>query len=263
MNCFSYTVSLRLKNRQLGSKIKVGAVSYLNTKPLLYGIENSPVFNDIELVTNYPSELAKMLSSGEVDVALLPVAAIPTIENAEIIGDYGIAADAKVASVALFSQVPIDNIEKVYLDYQSRTSVKLTEVLFGDYWKKDVEFISAPEDYIDKINGNIAGVIIGDRALSQLERFAHIYDLSEVWKEYTGLPFVFAVWVANKKLPYEFVKAFNEANAHGVEHIDIVAKQNRFSDFNLNEYYTKYIHYKIDEEKKRGMNKFLELINTF
>lgn len=253
---------MRLKNRQLGSKIKVGAVSYLNTKPLLYGIENSIVYNDIELSTDYPSLLAAKLSSGEIDMALLPVAAIPFVKNAQIVGDYGIAADGKVASVALFSSVPISDVKRVYLDYQSRTSVKLTEVLFKNHWKKNIEYIDAPENYIGNIQDSTAGVIIGDRALEHLKMFPYVYDLSEEWKQFSGLPFVFAVWVANKKLPDEFIKSFNEANAYGIDNTDIVVQQNNFKHFDLHEYYTKYIHYRIDEEKKKGMNKFLELIHS-
>jgi chorismate dehydratase len=244
----------------LSAKIKVAAVSYLNTKPLLYGIERGAIINDIDLQLDYPSNLAKDLQAGIIDVALLPVAAIPFIPNAQIITDYGIAANGKVASVAIFSQVPIDEIKTVYLDYQSRTSVRLAQLLFKEHWKKEVVFKPATENYIDYINGTTAGIIIGDRALKQLTNFEYIYDLSAAWKDYTGLPFVFATWIANKELPVEFIEAFNAANAEGLQHIDEIVASTPFPYYDLHEYYTQNIHYKIDIEKKKGLNKFLELI---
>jgi chorismate dehydratase len=246
----------------LNSKIKVAAVSYLNTKPLLYGIERSPVMNDIELIVNYPSELAKSLQDGSIDMALLPVAAMPGIAGAHIVSDYGIASDGNVASVAIFSQVPMEEITAVYLDYQSRSSVRLAQLLLEKHWKKEVIFKPAPENYIEYINGTNAGVIIGDRALKQLDNFEYIYDLATAWKEFTGLDFIFAAWIANKELPAGFLKAFNEANAVGLQHIDEVVAENPFPYYSLKKYYTENIKFYLDDEKKKGLNKFLALIKV-
>lgn len=248
------------KSNQLEPKIKVAAVSYLNTKPLLYGIERSEVMNDIDIVLEYPAQLAQSLNEGKIDLALLPVAAIPFIKGANIISDYGIAADANVVSVALFSQVPIEDIKTVYLDYQSRTSVRLTRLLFEQYWKKEVTFLPAEPDYINHIAKDTAAVIIGDRALQQLNNFAYVYDLSVAWKALTGLPFVFAAWVANKELPAAFKKQFNKANAYGLQHIDEVVAENYFPEYNLKTYYTENIHYLLDAEKHKGLNLFLSMI---
>lgn len=217
---------------------------------------------DIELSMDYPAKLAEELNNGEVDVALIPVAAMPGIKDAEIISEYGIAADGKVASVALFSRVPIEEIEEVYLDYQSRTSVLLAQVLFKYHWKKEVAFKKSEEGYINQIIDNTAGVIIGDRALEQLNNFAHVYDLAEEWKNFTGLPFVFAAWVSNRQLPSAFINSFEQANAAGLEKIDLIVKDTVFTHYDLRKYYKEHIHYHIDEEKKKGLNKFLELIQT-
>lgn len=244
----------------MNSKIRVAAVSYLNTKPLLYGIERSHLINDIELILNYPSQLAQSLQNGVIDLALLPVAAIPTINNARIISDYGIATDGNVVSVALFSQVPIDDIKTVYLDYQSRTSVRLAQILLAEHWKKNVEYRQATEHYIDYINGPNAGVIIGDRALQQLHNFPYIYDLSAAWKAYTGLDFVFAAWVANKDLPKGFIDRFNGANATGFHHLPEIIAANPFPYYDLHTYYTENIKYVLDEQKKKGLAKFLEMV---
>ncbi len=121
--------------------------------------------NDIELVADYPANVAGALQRGDIDLALLPIAAIPTIPGANIVSDYGIAADGNVASVCIFSMVPMEEIETVYLDYQSRTSVRLAQLLLEKLWKKTVVFKPATENYIDYINGTTAGIIIGDRAL--------------------------------------------------------------------------------------------------
>ncbi len=248
------------KNRALSVKIKVAAVSYLNTKPLLYGIERSEVMNEMELLLDYPANLAQSLQKGEIDMALMPVAAMPGIPGARIVSDYGIAADDNVASVCIFSQVSIEEIETVYLDYQSRTSVRLAQLLLEKHWKKEVIFKQAPENYIEYINGSTAGVIIGDRALKQLSNFEYIYDLATEWKAYTGLPFVFAAWIANKELPSAFLNAFNAANAEGLKHIDEVVAENPFPYYDLKTYYTENIHYLLTPEKKSGLQKFLELI---
>jgi chorismate dehydratase len=249
---------LRAKLNHL-NKIRVGAVSYLNTKPLLYGIKRHPVINDIELIEDYPSKVAQMLIDDEVDVGLIPVAATLRLKEWNIVSDYCIGSNGTVASVCIFSEVPMGEVEKVYLDYQSRTSVNLARVLLKEHWKKEVEFIDATgEDFRDQIKENIAGVVIGDRALEQRSKSKYIYDLGEAWKDHTGLPFVFAAWIANKKLPEQFVDAFNEANALGLRNIDEVVKENPFIHYDLKKYYTACVSYPLNDDKKRGMELFLK-----
>ncbi|RYZ28292.1 MAG: hypothetical protein EOP49_41570 [Sphingobacteriales bacterium] len=244
----------------MNHKIKVSAVSYLNTKPLLYGIERHGVMESIDLTLEYPALIAQHLREDTTDVGLVPVAAIPTIPNARIISDYGIGADGDVASVCIFSKVPIESVERIYLDYQSRTSVRLAQVLLKHYWKKEVTLLQAPDDYIGLIEGNTAGVIIGDRALLQLDSFPYVYDLAAYWKTFTGLPFIFAAWVANKDLPEAFINQFNEANAAGLQHIDAVVAENPFPGYDLQVYYRQNIQYALTEDKKKGLALFLEYL---
>ncbi|HEY0039257.1 MAG TPA: menaquinone biosynthesis protein, partial [Flavisolibacter sp.] len=207
------------------NKIRVGAVSYLNTKPLLYGIKRHPIFNSIDLVEDYPAKIAHLLVEDKIDVGLIPVAATTKLSSWYIVGEYCIGADGPVASVCLFSEVPIENVETVLLDYQSRTSVNLAKILLNEHWQKKVNFIDATgEDYRKKIKGSTAGVVIGDRALEQRQYNKYIYDLGQEWKAFTGLPFVFAAWISNKKLPASFEEQFNEANAMGLRHIADVVK---------------------------------------
>ena len=216
--------------------------------------------DEIDLLVDYPAHLAQSLKDDDIDMALLPVAAMPLIPNARIVSDYGIAADGNVASVAIFSHVPMEEIESVFLDYQSRTSVQLAQVLLKHYWKKDVQLLEATPDYIASIHGNTAGVIIGDRALEQRPNFEYIYDLAGAWKDWTDLPFVFAAWVANKELPAEFLVRFNVANGQGLDHIDEVVIANPYSAYDLQTYYRQNIHYYLDEQKKAGLKKFLSYL---
>jgi chorismate dehydratase len=244
-------------------KIRVGAVSYLNAKPFLYGIKSHRVLNDIELVEDYPSKIAHMLVEDELDLGLVPVAATRMMKEWYIVGDYCIGSNGAVASVCIFSEVPMEEISKVYLDYQSRTSVSLSRILLKEYWKKEVEFIdTSGEDFRNKIKGTTAGVIIGDRALEQRSRSTYIYDLGEAWKAHTGLPFVFAAWISNKPVPQGFIEDFNKANESGLHMIDKVIADNPFPFYDLDVYFRECVSYRIDEEKRKGLGLFLEKLSN-
>ena len=241
---------------------RIGAVSYLNTRPLLLGMEQSPFKDRIDLIKSYPAKIAQDLLEGTIDIGLVPVAIMPLLSSPQIVSKYVIGTEGEVASVALFSQVPMEQVECVYLDYQSRTSVALAKVLLTQYWKKEVAFIAATEGYIDQISGTTAGVIIGDRALASLSRFEHVYDLGLAWKQHTGLPFVFAAWVANKPIPSEFMEAFDAANGYGLDHLEDVIALIPASEqvYDLHKYYTLNISYVLTPEKRAGLAQFLEAL---
>ena len=242
------------------NKIRIGAVSYLNTKPLLYGIKRSEIINDIDLIEAYPSKIAQMLLDDTIDIGLVPVAVLNNLKNYYLISDYCIGAVNDVASVSLFSHLPIDKIETVLLDYQSRTSVALTKVLLKYYWKKEVKFLEARENYINEIKGTTAGVIIGDRALEHRNDFEYNYDLATNWISFTGLPFVFATWVANKPIDEIFIKVFNAANKAGLDHIDEVVNEIDFPFYDIKKYYTENISYNFDDKKKIALELFLKYL---
>jgi chorismate dehydratase len=254
------TFAAKIKLNALERKIRVGAVSYLNTKPLLYGIERSPVIDQITLITEYPSRIADMLLTDEIDIGLVPVAIIPKMKEYYFNTQYCIGSDGPVASVCLFSEVPVHEIKTVLLDYQSRTSVALTRILFAKHWNLNPAFIPGSDDFQNLIGGQTAAVVIGDRALLQRKKSAYVYDLGEAWKTMTGLPFVFAAWISNKKLDADWVSDFNEANAKGILHIPEVIQSIQSADFDLEEYFTKYLNYEFDEEKKKGLDLFLRLL---
>ena len=239
-------------------KIRVAAVSYLNTKPLIYGFEKGLMNDKIELITDFPASIADMLINDEVDISLVPVATIPLLKEYHIITDYCIGTNGNVASVCLFSDVPLTEIKIILLDYQSRSSVGLLKVLVKDFWKLDVELIGGTTGYEEKIKGTTAGLVIGDRAFIQRKKSNYIYDLGTAWKEMTGLPFVFAAWIANKKLPENFIKSFNAATGEGFKHLPEIIVANPYQHYDLNEYYTKNINFNLEEEKRKGLEEFLK-----
>lgn len=242
-------------------KIKVGAVSYLNTKPLLYGIKRAEkLMEQVELIEEYPSKIAGMLVDGTIDVGLVPVAIIPKLQEWNILPGYCIGAESDVASVCLFSEQPIEEINRILLDYQSRSSVNLCKILLKYYWQKEVVLEDAGLDFREQIKGTTAGVVIGDRALEQRKISPYIYDLAGTWKAMTGLPFLFAAWIANKKLPDDFITLFNEANAVGLNNLDAVIAENPYSTYSLKTYYTENISYQLTEDKKKGLELFLKLL---
>ncbi len=239
-------------------KIRIGAVSYLNTKPLLYGIHrDAELMQQITLTEDYPAAIAQQLINDDIDAGLVPVAIIPKLKQHYIITDYCIGAIDNVASVCLFSDVPVLQVKKVLLDYQSRTSVALTKILLRSYWKHRPVLEDAKADFRDHITGTTAGVVIGDRAFEQRLRSAYIYDLAAAWKAYTNLPFVFAAWVANKPLPENFIRQFNQANAVGLRHIADVIAGLSSPYYDLNTYYTKNISYTLDDAKRKGLERFI------
>ena len=252
---------MRGKINQL-KKIKVGIVDYLNTMPLLYGIRQSPVIDSIELVHDYPSNIASLLLEGKIDIGLVPVAILPVLKEYHIYTDYCIGCNGPVASVCLFSDVPIQEVETVLLDYQSRTSVELLKILLRDYWKITPTLVDTTSDYRSSIKGTTAGLVIGDRSFEQRKSSEYAYDLGAAWKEYTGLPFVFAAWISTAMLDDNFVKPFNEANRVGLDNINTVSENYTNDLFDMNEYYTKYVSYSLDAEKRKGLKRFLELLRT-
>ena len=246
------------KLAELDKRIRVGAVSYLNTRPLLYGLKRSGLMDKIDLVEDYPARIAALLLNDEIDVGLVPVVTIPKLKEAHIITDYCIGTDGEVASVALFSEVPIEEVTRLLLDYQSQTSVNLAKLLLKEYWQQELVLEDTKEDFRSHIRGTTAGIVIGDRALEQRKISAYTYDLGAAWKAHTGLPFVFAAWVANKSLPDDFINAFNHANGYGVVHIAEVVAENPYPVYDLTKYYTQNISYRLDNAKREGLALFLQ-----
>lgn len=251
-----FTLTLRVKLKEL-DKIKVGIVNYLNTLPLIYGLKSDSLLDKMEMEGNYPSKVAQQLINGEIDLGLVPVAIIPFLKEYHLVGTHCIGATEPVASVGIFAECPIEEVETLLLDYQSKTSVALAQVLLKHYWKLSPKIEPAGTDFRNQIKGTTAAVVIGDRALEQISLSTYFYDLAEAWQKMTGLPFTFAAWISNKKLPDDFITEFDAANAVGFQHIDeIVAKAN-IPYYDLKKYYHQNVSYHLDEDKKKAIDLFL------
>jgi chorismate dehydratase len=196
------------------------------------------------------------LLNNEVDLGLVPVATILRMPHYELVSDYCIGAVGAVNSVFLFSNKPIEEIQSVCFDTQSRTSNLLAQVLMKHLWKKEVNWLNEGEAD--------AFVEIGDRTFGKKAQYAFSYDLSECWFSLTQLPFVFAAWVSVVKLPPHFLSLFNDALAFGLHNRNVVieslAKENLAID--VRAYLTQSIDYHFDAQKRLGLSSFLELAGT-
>lgn len=241
----------------------MSAVSYVNSYPFIFGLRNHPVQALIDLQLDTPADCARKLLSGEVDLGLIPVAVIPKLQESHIISDYCIGADGAVETVCLFSEVPLEEVEEVLLDYQSRTSVQLVQLLAEKHWNIHPRWKQADADFIQKIGGKTAGVVIGDRAFPLRDRFPFVKDLAEEWKTLTGLPFVFACWVSNRPLDDGFIEQFQQALDLGLSQ-KRQAIENMAADPNdsLVRYVEEVISYKLDDKKRQAMKLFHDWLSN-
>ena len=241
-------------------QLKITAVSYLNTFPFVNGIMNSGLLENFRLDLDVPSVCAEKLKSGAADIALVPVGAIPDIPQAEIITDFCIGAVSKVKTVLLLSQKPLDRITRIYLDNDSRTSVALVKVLASQYWKISPEWVPLKPGQSADATAYESIVAIGDKTFGLQGKFNYVYDLAEEWINCTSLPFVFAVWLAKKKLPAPVIRSLNNALAYGVNHREeslqfLTGKHP--SQAECLSYLENNISYEFDEKKREGMRLFL------
>ena len=240
----------------MSDKINVSAVSYTNTKPFVYGLIHSPVAAHINLSLDIPATCADKLLNNEVDLGLVPVATLLRMPHYELVSDYCIGAVGAVNSVFIFSDKPIEEIQSIRFDAQSRTSNLLAQLLMKHLWKKEVNWVKEGEAD--------AFIEIGDRTFGKKAQYAYSYDLSECWFSLTQLPFVFAAWVSAVTLPPHFLSLFNEALAFGLHNRNVVieslAEENLAID--VRAYLTQSIDYHFDAQKRLGLSTFLELAST-
>lgn len=237
--------------------VRVSAISYLNTLPFVYGLTNHPVSEKIELKLATPEEAARSLIDGTSDVGIVPSAVIPQLKYGRIISKYCIGAVTDVASVLLCSGKPIGEIERIYLDTESMTSVMLTRILCRKHWKIDPEFAKFKFSE-GEIDFNAAYLLIGDKAMHNSHKFRYCYDLAEEWIKFKNLPFVFACWTANKKLSSAFREEFDDALLFGLNNIDKALKSipNSFEYETAYNYLTQNISYTLDPDKRAGLSEF-------
>jgi chorismate dehydratase len=245
--------------------IKISLVSYLNSTPFRWGLEHAQCLKNFNLSVDYPSVCAEKLIKNEVDIGLVPIAVLPEIENVRIISPYGIGAFGKVDSVLMVSNQPINEIDIVKLDYQSRTSITLTRILFKEFFKRPVIFEPAEPNYLSRIEENEAQVVIGDRALEIAKNYPYVWDLPEQWYKLTELPFVFAAWVANKDIDDHWINDLNASLKLGIENRELIIPvlEKRYPHLNIRDYLLNKIKYDISSPPyQNAIKKFHDLFSN-
>jgi predicted solute-binding protein len=248
-------------------KLRVGAVSYLNTVPLVWGMLHGPQRDEVELSFSIPSLCAEQLEKGEVDIGLVPVAEIAR-QGLETVPGLGICCFGAVRSILLFSRVPWAKIRTLCADLSSRTSVQLARVILRERYGAEPSFATC-EPVLEKMLSDAdAGLIIGDPALRlNPEELPFEYlDLGAEWLTLTGLPMVFAAWSGKPGLPlraaerltresYEFGRArLSEIIAHA-------SKEHGISAGLAERYLRQHIRYELGSKEQDGLQAFLRLAN--
>ncbi|QEK51510.1 menaquinone biosynthesis protein [Pedobacter aquae] len=243
--------------------IRVSAVSYTNTLPFIYGLAHHPVKEEIQLTVDYPALCAQKLIDDEADIGLIPVASLLKLPEYHLVSDYCIGANGIVNSVYIFSNCPVEEIEFLQLDPESNTSNNLAFVLLKHYFKVNPVRLINAVDYGELKHPKTAFVQIGDRTFGKQNQYPYAYDLAQEWKNFTGLPFVFAAWVSNKKLPEKFVNAFNDALKHGLDNRKEVFKTMQMrANFDLEDYLLHKIDYPLDTQKREALALFLNYVKA-
>jgi chorismate dehydratase len=203
--------------------VRIGAVNYLNTKPLICDLEQ--LAPQAELILEVPSRLADLLAEGQLDVALIPVIEYFRAGCYSVVPNIAIASRGPVLSVTLFSRVPWQSIRRVALDAGSRTSAALTRILLGKRYGVSAEVVSLPLDCEAENVDADAVLLIGDRAMRAcLPGFQHAFDLGQEWFDWTGLPFVYAVWAVREGVDLCGVdQALHQAKEHGLDRAGPIA----------------------------------------
>jgi chorismate dehydratase len=243
--------------------VRIGAVNYLNTKPLICDLEE--LAPEAELVLDLPSRLADRLAAGELDVALIPVIEYFRAGTYSVVPGIAIASRGPVLSVTLFSKVPWENIRRVALDVGSRTSAALTLVLLRNRYGVRAEAVALPLDRPAEDVDADAVLLIGDRAMRAcLPGFAHAFDLGQEWSDWTGLPFVYAVWAVRPGADLGGVpEALAEAKRRGLARTGPIARdeapQLGLDAGFCRRYLTNIIHFDLGPREQAGLHHYYML----
>jgi chorismate dehydratase len=247
----------------IGGAARIGAVTYLNSKPLIEGL--SELLPDAELLLDYPSRLAEDLAAGHLDVALVPSIEVLRHADYEIISDACVATHGPVMSVKLYSRVPFGEIQTLALDAGSRTSVALTRIMLVERFGVTPRLEPLPFEQSVGSTATDAVLLIGDRAMHPpSESFVATWDLGEEWLRWTGLPFVFAVWAAKGSSELTQVEeALGHARDIGVERMAQIAQREAprlaISESVAYSYLKKNLHFRLGRAERSGLKLFAEL----
>jgi chorismate dehydratase len=258
-------VFVRIK-RSAMSRLRVSAISFLNTVPLLWDFEHGTAGADFDISYTVPSSCAAELLAGTADIGIIPAAAYTQIPDLVVLPGVAIAARRPVRSILLVSKRPLDSVRTVALDTSSMTSVALTKVLFERWLGAGRTFTPMAPDVDAMLQDHDACLLIGDAAL-QVDRSKHYtFDLAEEWIRFTGRPFVFAFWAIRRaalaNAPADLVTIFQTSRDHGTqpESIDRIARswagRVGLSEAEVRTYLTENIHYQLDPGCLEGLHLF-------
>ena len=244
--------------------VRIGAVSYLNTKPLVYGLDQ--LLPEAEIVYDLPSRLADQLSTGQLDVALIPSIEYLLNPDYTIISDACIACRGPVYSVQLISRKPIEEIKTLALDEGSRTSVAMVQILLSQRFNRIPQLEPFPiGSHISELSSD-AVLVIGDRAMHlSNDDFCEVWDLGEEWCRWSTLPFVFAMWVARASFSEHFTRvqsALSTARDQGVKQLAEIARQEsahvQLSQSQCHDYLQNNLHFYLGPEEQQGLELFFD-----
>jgi chorismate dehydratase len=247
----------------MDNPVRIGAVNYLNTKPLICDLE--ALAPEAELILDLPSRLADRLAAGSLDVALIPVVEYFRAGSYSVIPNIAIASRGPVLSVTLFSKVPWASIRRVALDVGSRTSAALTQVILRNRYGVQPEVVSLPIDRAAEDVDADAVLLIGDRAMRAcLPGFAHAFDLGQEWADWTGLPFVYAVWAVRPGVDLGAVpEALAEAKHRGMARVGPIARDEApglgLDAGFCRRYLTNIIHFDLGPREQAGLHHYYML----
>lgn len=248
---------------------RISASSYSNTAPLVWSFLYGSNHGKVEIILdNAPARSAELLMKDRVDAALVPVIASQFIEGVRLIPDICVGAKERVRSVCLVTDgKDLADVRSVALDTSSRTSVVLTKIIFREFLGFEPAWRDAAPDISQMLSASDAALLIGDPALALSEPTAsaggpvvRTFDLAELWKQYTGLGFVFAMWMTRRdRVAIDFAAARDE----GLSHLEEIAANYRtdigLSNDALIEYLSQNISYSIDERMAAGLDLYLNL----
>jgi chorismate dehydratase len=249
---------------------RIAASSYLNTAPLIWSFTNGSQRDAVELFTDKaPARCAEMLSSGEVDGALVPVIEYQHIPDIAIVPDVCVGSRSAVRSVVIASKLNnLKKVKRVALDDSSRTSVALVRIIFREFLGFEPEWQTSPPDLRSMLEHNDAALIICDPAMKIPRDQFRIFDLATLWHEFTGLGFVFAMWMARVS-SLEVVRAIDFAGARdeGLANLDAIAAQHAtqitLSRDEIKSYLTQNIAFRTDEEMNKGLQLYFDLARKY
>ncbi len=244
--------------------LQISVVSYLNSLPFIYGLKNTAIVDKACLNIELPVNCAKSFYTGKSDIALIPVGFLPSLNSFNIVSDYCIGADGEVKTVLLLSQVKINEIKTIHLDNHSVTSAKLIKILAEKYWKISPKWQEVNLENDNKHDKHESVLMIGDKTFQSSKSYKYSYDLSQEWKAFTGLPFVFACWVSRQQNHEYFSELLNTAFSKGINSLEQISfdysKNNCLSEEEVYSYLSGNIKYNFDESLKKGMNKFISML---